>query len=57
VQSVLLENLKTGEQSEFATDGVFIYVGMEVGLMHHVGRVFLLHGPEGDCFWIFAGSA
>ncbi|MED4907729.1 thioredoxin-disulfide reductase [Brevibacillus centrosporus] len=29
VQSVLLENLKTGEQSEFATDGVFIYVGMD----------------------------
>lgn len=29
VQSVLLENTKTGEQSEFATDGVFIYVGMD----------------------------
>ncbi|MDR7319089.1 thioredoxin-disulfide reductase [Brevibacillus nitrificans] len=29
VQSVLLENLKTGEQREFATDGVFIYVGMD----------------------------
>ncbi|WP_103109635.1 thioredoxin-disulfide reductase [Brevibacillus reuszeri] len=29
VQSVLLENTKTGEQSELATDGVFIYVGMD----------------------------
>ncbi|WNC14396.1 thioredoxin-disulfide reductase [Brevibacillus brevis] len=29
VQSVLLENNKTGEQREFATDGVFIYVGMD----------------------------
>jgi len=29
VQSVLLENTKTGEQREFATDGVFIYVGMD----------------------------
>jgi thioredoxin reductase (NADPH) len=28
VQSVLLENVKTGEQREFATDGIFIYVGM-----------------------------
>lgn len=29
VQSVLLENVKTNEQSELATDGVFIYVGMD----------------------------
>lgn len=29
VQSVLLENVKTGEQREFATDGIFIYVGMD----------------------------
>ena len=29
VQSVLLENTKTGEQSELSTDGVFIYVGMD----------------------------
>lgn len=29
VQSVLLENNKTGEQRDFATDGVFIYVGMD----------------------------
>lgn len=29
VQSVLLENVKTQEQSELATDGVFIYVGMD----------------------------
>lgn len=29
VQSVLLENVKTGEQSEFPTNGVFIYVGMD----------------------------
>ncbi|QRG67246.1 thioredoxin-disulfide reductase [Brevibacillus choshinensis] len=29
VQSVLLENTKTGEQREFSTDGVFIYVGMD----------------------------
>lgn len=29
VQSVLLENVKTKEQSELATDGVFIYVGMD----------------------------
>ncbi|CAM5797025.1 MULTISPECIES: thioredoxin-disulfide reductase [Brevibacillus] len=29
VQSVLLENLKTGEEREFPTDGAFIYVGMD----------------------------
>lgn len=29
VQSVILENVKTNEQSELATDGVFIYVGMD----------------------------
>ncbi|MFP3390693.1 thioredoxin-disulfide reductase [Brevibacillus sp. SIMBA_040] len=29
VQSVLLENTKTGEQSDLSTDGVFIYVGMD----------------------------
>ncbi|WP_126428651.1 thioredoxin-disulfide reductase [Brevibacillus marinus] len=29
VQSVLLENRKTGEQREFPTNGVFIYVGMD----------------------------
>ncbi|MGG1660966.1 thioredoxin-disulfide reductase [Brevibacillus sp. NRS-1366] len=29
VQSVLLENMKTGEQTEYPTDGVFIYVGMD----------------------------
>lgn len=29
VQSVLLENVKTGEQREYPTNGVFIYVGMD----------------------------
>ncbi|WP_019121124.1 thioredoxin-disulfide reductase [Brevibacillus massiliensis] len=29
VTGVLLENVKTGEQREFATNGVFIYVGMD----------------------------
>ncbi|WP_134687350.1 thioredoxin-disulfide reductase [Brevibacillus migulae] len=29
VQSLLLENVKTGEQSEFAANGIFIYVGMD----------------------------
>lgn len=29
VQSVLLENRKTGEQREFETNGVFIYIGMD----------------------------
>jgi len=29
VQAVLLENTKTGEQTEYPTDGVFIYVGMD----------------------------
>lgn len=29
VQSVLLENVKTGEQTDFPTNGVFIYVGMD----------------------------
>lgn len=29
VQSVLLENVKTGEQREFPTNGAFIYVGMD----------------------------
>jgi thioredoxin reductase (NADPH) len=27
VQSVVLENLKTGQQSDFTTDGVFIFIG------------------------------
>ncbi|GAB1532224.1 MULTISPECIES: thioredoxin-disulfide reductase [Brevibacillus] len=29
VQAVLLQNTKTGEQSEYPADGVFIYVGMD----------------------------
>ncbi|HZG16519.1 MAG TPA: thioredoxin-disulfide reductase [Candidatus Bathyarchaeia archaeon] len=29
VQSLLLENVKTGEQREFAANGIFIYVGMD----------------------------
>ncbi len=29
VQSVLLENVKTGEQREYSTNGAFIYVGMD----------------------------
>ncbi|MFS0558409.1 thioredoxin-disulfide reductase [Brevibacillus sp. 179-C9.3 HS] len=29
VQTLLLENTKTGEQKEFPADGVFIYVGMD----------------------------
>jgi len=29
VQSLLLENVKTGEQKEFAANGIFIYVGMD----------------------------
>jgi thioredoxin reductase (NADPH) len=29
VQSLLLENTKTGEQSEFPVDGVFVFIGMD----------------------------
>jgi len=29
VQNLLLENVKTGEQREFAANGIFIYVGMD----------------------------
>ncbi|MGM9987735.1 MAG: thioredoxin-disulfide reductase [Bacillaceae bacterium] len=29
VSSIMIENVKTGETSEFACDGVFIYVGMD----------------------------
>jgi thioredoxin reductase (NADPH) len=39
VQSVLLENVKTGEQRELPTNGVFIYVGMDplTSSVQHLG--------------------
>lgn len=41
VNGVLITNIKTGEVSEFATDGVFIYVGMNPGTGFVKGKVAL----------------